>query len=129
MGNHQYVCGNGKYCNANATTPKPPSTHIVESHQNAYETASEAEGDISLNRYQQRITLASLPIEFINGTFGYQEYYPEVQQPIIYIIGNLNNYQGQLYLFISTGSGGGNGYMYLDWILVTFGIPYEIEIP
>jgi hypothetical protein len=31
-------------------------------------------------------------------------------------------------LFISAGSGGGSGFMYLDWIIVTYGVPYIISI-
>jgi len=28
------------------------------------------------------------------------------------------------YLFVSAGSGAGPGFMYLDWIIVTYGVPY-----
>jgi hypothetical protein len=38
-------------------------------------------------------------------------------------------YRGQPYIFISAGSGGSVGYMYLNWVIGTFGIPYEITIP
>ena len=31
---------------------------------------------------------------------------------------------GNPYLFISAGSGGGSGFMYLDWVIVTYGVPY-----
>jgi len=37
-------------------------------------------------------------------------------------------YVGNPYLFISAGSGGGSGYMYLDldWVIVTYGVPYVV---
>jgi len=41
---------------------------------------------------------------------------------------NLNIYYGQPYLFVSAGSGGGSGFMYLDWIIVTYGVPYVMSI-
>ena len=37
-------------------------------------------------------------------------------------------YSGTPYLFVSAGSGGGSGFMYLDWIIVTYGVPYVISI-
>ena len=39
-----------------------------------------------------------------------------------------NMYDGNPYLFISAGSGGGSGFMYLDWIIVTYGVPYIINV-
>jgi hypothetical protein len=32
------------------------------------------------------------------------------------------------YLFISAGSGGGSGYMYLDWAIVTYGVLYVVSV-
>jgi len=32
------------------------------------------------------------------------------------------------YLFISAGSGGGSGFMYLDWVIVTYGVPYVVSV-
>jgi len=32
------------------------------------------------------------------------------------------------YLFISAGSGGGAGFMYLDWVIVTYGVPYVVSV-
>ena len=32
------------------------------------------------------------------------------------------------YLFVPAGSGGGSGYMYLDWVIVTYGVPYVIIV-
>jgi len=37
-------------------------------------------------------------------------------------------YAGNPYLFISAGSGGGSGFMYLNWIIVTCGVPYIISV-
>jgi len=32
------------------------------------------------------------------------------------------------YLFVSAGSGGGSGFMYLNWIIVTYGVPYVVSV-
>jgi len=37
-------------------------------------------------------------------------------------------YIGTPYLFVSAGSGGGSGFIYLDWITVTYGVPYVINV-
>jgi hypothetical protein len=37
-------------------------------------------------------------------------------------------YVGTPYLFISAGSGGGSGFMYLDWVIVTYGVPYVMAV-
>jgi len=47
---------------------------------------------------------------------------------INYLADNLDNYMGTPYLFISAGSGGGSGYMYLDWVIVTYGVPYVASV-
>ena len=41
---------------------------------------------------------------------------------------NLKAYLGTPYLFVSAGSGGGAGFMYLDWVIVTYGVPYVISL-
>jgi hypothetical protein len=41
---------------------------------------------------------------------------------------DLKVYSGIPYLFVSAGSGGGSGYMYLDWIIVTYGVLYVISL-
>ncbi|BDC17551.1 hypothetical protein [Acidianus sp. HS-5] len=38
-------------------------------------------------------------------------------------------YEGEPYLYISAGSGLGNGYLGITWIIATFGVPYEINVP
>ena len=112
----------------NAIIPEPPYLYLAESYENAYETAFKAEQDRELNLYPSAgISSSNLPKEFINGTFGYTEAYGE--EGIYYLIDSINNYVKQPYLFISTGSGGGNGFMYLNWIIATFGVPYKITVP
>ncbi len=116
----QYVPSISAY----ALSPLPPSTYLATSYQNAYQTAFEAEGNAALNNYQH----IYLQNGFIDGTFGYVEEYPNVP-PIKYLIEDIRNYQDQPYLFVSAGSGGGSGYMYLNWIIATFGVPYELTVP
>jgi len=41
---------------------------------------------------------------------------------------DLKVYSGIPYLFVSAGSGGGSGFIYLDWIIVTYGVPYVISL-
>jgi len=67
---------------------------------------------------------------FIPGSFGYDEEYNKIGERFFvnYLTGNLDNYIGTPYLFISAGSGGGSGFMYLNWIIVTYGVPYIISI-
>ncbi|BFI75807.1 hypothetical protein [Sulfurisphaera ohwakuensis] len=115
-------------CNANAILPESPSTYIAQSYQNAYETAFVAEENRSLYNYPPGIFSNGIPPNFIEGTFGYQEKYGNTP-PINYLSANSQYYQGMPYLFISAGSGGGSGYMYLDWVIATFGVPYEINVP
>ena len=111
-----------------AILPEPPSTYITQSYQNAYETAFVAERNYALNSPNIRsISANNLPPGFIDGTFGYLESYGGIV--INYLSSNVQYYQGQPYLFISAGSGGGSGYMYLDWVIATFGVPYEITVP
>jgi len=66
------------------------------------------------------------------GTFGFKEGYYSLSQSRPFIIYSLQDdvsiYSGTSYLFISTGSGGGSGFMYLNWIIVTYGVPYVISV-
>ena len=41
---------------------------------------------------------------------------------------NSNYYLDIPYLFVSAGSGGGSGFIYLNWIIVTYGVPYVLNI-
>ena len=47
---------------------------------------------------------------------------------IHYLQDEASVYVGTPCLFISAGSGGGSGFMYLDWIIVTYGVPYVINV-
>ena len=134
---YRWNCGFFGCSGAYAILPEPPAgvysqssplPFIVQSYQNAYETAFVAEGHYALNNYPQGVlSYTSLAPQFVDGTFGYTESYGSVG--INYLSANAQYYQGQPYLFISTGSGGGSGYMYLDWVIATFGVPYEINVP
>jgi len=77
-------------------------------------------------------TYGDVNSNFIPGTFGYEETYNSLSQSqpfyINYLQDDENVYAGNPYLFISAGSGGGPGFMYLDWIIVTYGVPYVIRI-
>jgi len=71
---------------------------------------------------------------FIPGTFGYYERYSSSisnSQSTI-VIDKLKDYLkvyfGTPYLFISAGSGSGPGFMYLNWIIVTYGVPYVVSV-
>ncbi len=41
---------------------------------------------------------------------------------------DLNAYSETPYLFISTDSGRESGFMYLDWVIVTYGVPYVLLV-
>jgi hypothetical protein len=134
-------------CNALAIPPNPPASTstitgepiFVQSYINAYNTAFNQE-TYSFNRNYQRALNKYLPFtsgdinnNFIPGTFGYSEEYENLgnSQPwfiINHLQDNLDVYYGQPYLFVSAGSGGGSGFMYLDWVIVTYGVPYVLNI-
>ena len=63
---------------------------------------------------------------------GYDEQYNNLQSGTYFTINSLQDdasmYSGTPYLFVSAGSGGGSGFMYLDWIIVTYGVPYVLNI-
>ena len=68
---------------------------------------------------------------FVDGTFGFrEEYINKNGEPfyINYLQDDANYYNGNPYLFILAGSGGGTGYMYLNWIIVTCGVPYVVNV-
>jgi len=69
-------------------------------------------------------------VSFIPGTFGYKEIYNTLSQPfyINYLQDDMSVYVGTPYLFISAGSGGGSGFIYLNWIIVTYGVPYIVNV-
>jgi len=77
-----------------------------------------------------RFTSSDVNSNFILGTFGYKETYNSNEGSfyIRELVNNFNNCIGTPYLFVSAGSGGGSGFMYLNWIIVTYGVPYVISI-
>ena len=82
-----------------------------------------------MNRYQD-FNPGNTNSNFIAGTFGYLEKYNSLSQPfyINFLQDNLSAYIGIPYLFVSAGSGSGSGFMYLNWIMVTYGVPYVMAV-
>ena len=132
---------------AYATPPNPPtSTNTTtgkplpaQSYVNAYNTAFNQTKPGFSGNYQVALynyvpfTYGDVNNNFVPGTFGYREEYENLANSrpyfvINYLQDNLNVYYGQPYLFISAGSGGGSGFMYLDWIIVTYGVPYVTSL-
>jgi hypothetical protein len=124
---------------AYAIPPNPPvSTNtitgepiFVQSYINAYNTAFNQPVNAQRVLYKYSYfypTSQYINSNFVPGTFGYDEEYNSLSQPqpfyISYLQDDANVYSGTPYLFVSAGSGGGSGYMYLDWIIVTYGVPY-----
>jgi len=138
-----WLCSHTAY----AIPPAPPGNIstitgepiFVQSYINAYNTAFNQEVSGFTSNYQvalynyQPFTPNDTNSNFIPGTFGYQEEYNNGNNGetfrVEYLIDNINNYYFWApYLFVSAGSGGGSGFMYLDWIIVTYGVPYVISI-
>jgi len=129
-------------CNALAIPPAPPGNIstitrepiFVQSYLNAYNTAFNQPYNHQLVLYNYHPFSPYSPYinsNFVNGTFGFQEEYIVNPQSILTInpLKNiLSAYNGIPYLFVSAGSGGGSGFMYLDWIIVTYGVPYVINV-
>jgi len=126
-----------------AIPPNPPaSTYtttrepiFAQSYINAYNTAfnQPANPQEALNKYQQFTHDDVNSNSFIPGTFGYAEQYNNLQSRTFFTIYSLeddvNAYaSGTPCLFISAGSGGGAGFMYLDWVIVTYGVPYVVSV-
>jgi hypothetical protein len=125
---------------AYAIPPNPPANTIngepifAQSYINAYNTVFNQRNQNyqkALNKYR-RFASSDVNNNFINGTFGSLEEYNSPSQSSPFIIYPLqddaNVYNGNPYLFISAGSGGGSGYMYLDWVIVTYGVPYVLSV-
>ena len=133
-----------------ASIPTPPASVLcvitgeckpifIQSYINAYNTAFNQSTPGFSGNYQKALnrywpfTFGDINNNFIPGTFGYQEEYENLgNSPPWFIINHLQNnlyvYYGQPYLFVSAGSGGGSGFMYLNWIIVTYGVPYIISV-
>jgi len=134
---------------ANAIPPMPPAYFLcpltgecgplfVQSYINAYNTAFNQETSsfngnyqTALNRYSP-FTSDNINNDFIPGTFGYYERYTgsisNLQLTIDKLRDDLGVYVGTPYLFVSAGSGG-SGFMYLNWIIATYGVPYVVSVP
>jgi len=139
---YSWSCGWGCSHKAYAIPPAPPGNIsttgepiFVQSYINAYNTAfnQPVNRQYALNKYYRPILVDNINSNFINGTFGYLERYSSrgnSQSNIIIkeLKDELSEYYGQPYLFISTGSGGGSGFMYLNWIIVTYGVPYVVSV-
>ena len=130
-----------------AIPPNPPASTITttgepifaQSYINAYNTAFNQETSnfttnyqVALN-YYSKFTYDDVNSNFVPGTFGYDEEYNDQSNPsnsitINYLKDDASVYGGNPYLFISAGSGGGSGYMYLDWVIVTYGVPYVVSV-
>jgi len=125
-----------------AIPPKPPGIIFcppigecellfAQSYINAYNTAfnQSINHQIALYAYTE-FSSNDVNNDFIPGTFGYQEEYNTSSQSfyIYYLQDDASVYVGTPYLFISAGSGGGSGYMYLDWVIVTYGVPYVVSV-
>jgi hypothetical protein len=135
LASEQYSWNGGS---AYAIPPNPPSAItitggpiFVQSYINAYNTAfnQSANPQRALYRYLP-FTYSSANDNFVLGTFGSEEYYSSYSQPfyINYLQDDASIYAGTPYLFVSAGSGGGSGFMYLDWIIVTYGVPYVVNV-
>jgi len=131
---------------ANAIPPMPPTYFLcpltgeceplfVQSYINAYNTAfnqsNPAINQKALNKYNY-FAYVDINNNFINGTFGSREEYINNNDGesfyINYLQDDVDAYAETPYLFISAGSGGGSGFMYLEWIIVTYGVPYVMGV-
>jgi len=133
-------CPNGE---CYAIPPAPPANVstatgepiFVQSYINAYNTAFNQPPP---NNNYQKALYNYLPFtwsevnnnNFIPGTFGSEEYYSSLSNSVTisYLQDNASVYVGAPSLFVSAGSGGGAGVMYLDWIIVTYGVPYVASV-
>jgi len=124
-----------------SNTTKPTSKYnngepiFVQSYINAYNTAFNQQ-----NQNYQKALYSYLPFissntnnNFVPGTFGYDEEYNSQSNlgnsiTISYLQDDANYYDETPYLFVSAGSGGGSGFMYLDWVIVTYGVPYVVSV-
>jgi len=140
---YSWSCGLGCSHKAYAIPPAPPGNIsttgepiFVQSYINAYNTAFNQETTTYNLNYQvdlyeyHRFTYGDVDANFVPGTFGYKEEYNTSSQIfyINYLQDTASVYSGTPCLFVSAGSGGGSGFMYLDWIIVTYGVPYVVSV-
>jgi len=134
---YSWSCGWSCSHKAYAIPPAPPGNIsttgepiFVQSYINAYNTAFNQQNrnyQKALNNYQQ-FTPNDTNSNFVPGTFGYNEYLSQYSITIGPLQDDVSMYSGTPYLFVSAGSGGGSGFMYLNWIIVTYGVPYIISV-
>jgi len=140
LASEPYSWGCGWLCShtAYAIPPAPPGNIsttgepiFVQSYINAYNTAFNQPVNRQ-NALYKYAPFTNVNNNFILGTFEYEEKYNSLSQSspfIIYpLLDDANYYDGNPYLFISAGSGGGAGFMYLDWVIVTYGVPYVVNV-
>jgi len=137
---YEWDCGWWGCYSAYPIPPAPPANistitgepMFVQSYINAYNTAfnQPINRQYALNKYQPFTWGDVNNNNFIPGTFGYAEEYNKIGERFFvkHLTDSISNYMGIPYLFISAGSGGGSGFMYLNWIIVTYGVPYVISI-
>jgi len=131
---------------AYAIPPNPPASTntitgeliFIQSYINAYNTAfnQPVNKQVALNKYSKFYpTFQYINNNFIPGTFGYYEGYTPnslnnlgSQITVNYLQDDISLYAGTPYLFVSAGSGRGAGFMYMDWIIVTYGVPYVVNV-
>jgi hypothetical protein len=127
---------------AYAIPPMPPGNIstitgepiFVQSYINAYNTAfnQSVNRQYALNKYYQLFDSNEVNNNFVPGTFGYDEEYNSLSQSqpfhVNYLQDDASVYVGTPYLFDSAGSGGGSGFMYLDWVIVTYGVLYVVNV-
>ena len=97
--------------------------------------ATEALGTRSLEKYRYiPFTHSEVDSNFVPVTFGYYEWYTgnisNLQSDIVIdkLKNDLKVYFGTPYLFVSAGSGSGPGFMYINWIIVTYGVSYVVSV-
>jgi len=125
---------------AYAIPPNPPASTIngepifAQSYINAYNTAFNQPVNSQRALYNYfGFTSSDVDANFVPGTFGFKEKYNDQSNPsnsiVIHPLQDYANYYNENpYLFISAGSGGGSGFMYLDWVIVTYGVPYVTSV-
>jgi len=137
LASEQYDWNGGS---ANATPPNPPaSTNTItgepiftQSYINAYNTAFN-QPNVNYQKalyHYARFSSSDVNANFVPGTFGYDEEYNKIGERFFvkHLTDSISNYMGIPYLFVSAGSEGGSGFIYLNWIIVTYGVPYIISI-
>jgi len=138
-----YSLASVPYQQTYAIPPNPPANTIngepifAQSYINAYNTAfnQPVNAQRALYKYSYFYpTSQYINSNFVSGTFGYDEEYNNGGSngynsiTIDPLQDDANYYDGTPYLFISAGSGQGSGFMHLDWVIVTYGVPYVVSV-